>query len=186
MSSTFEDTGKFAAALYDHVEKASAEYAATGGGPLSADNFLDVLAEKITKHGGGGGGGNGGVPPETHKKSIKRHNLVAVLLALVLGPGGAFAVLQAMDDRSKTNTHEVKSMKAEVEDDVKPRLDKVEESVDLIRVDVSKMGKSVQNFDKQQTAIVEGIDELKQENVKRLKDELDDMRRENRRLRRNR
>ena len=177
----FEDSDKFANALYEQVEGTAASLGSTDSGEdLTPGNIIDILAQKVAKHGGGGGG----MPPDAFKKQNKKHNWITIVLALLLGPGGAFAVIRAMDDRSKDNSREVKAMKADVDADVKPRLNKVEENVDLIRVDVSKMGKSVDDMRTEQTVIADGIEELKGENVERLKDELDEAKRELRRRRR--
>lgn len=133
------------------------------GGSNIVDQMAEVLAELI--HQKKPGGGDGGVPPEKHAKSIKRHNWAAIILALILGPGGALTVVYATSDRSKAN-----SIKLEQVEKIEPRVEKVEDSVELIQVDVSRMGSKVDSVEATQKVIVDGIEELKQENVESLKD----------------
>lgn len=160
----FVDTGEVAAPLY--LAASSMD---------NAEAFLESLAKKLVTHGGGGDG-------PKHAKSIKRHNWLAVIMAALLGPGGAIAVIYATSDRSKSNSQEVEHLK-EATKAIEPRMEKTEEDVRFIRVDVGKMKTSVDTMATEQTAIASGIEELKGENVKRLKDELADAKRELRRAR---
>ena len=160
----FEDTGEVAAPLYLAASATD-----------NAEAFLESLAKKLVSHGGGGDG-------PKHAKSIKRHNWIAVIMATLLGPGGAIAVIYATSDRSKANSQELEHVK-DAAKSIEPRMEKTEEDVRLIRVNVGQMKTSVDAVQVQQTAIAEGIEELKGENVKRLKDELEDAKRELRRAR---
>ena len=165
----FENTGEVANKLFAAVE----------GSPGSAEDFLESLARKLVAHGGGGGGD----APAKHAKSIKRHNWLAVVMAALLGPGGAIAVIYATSDRAKSNTQEVEHLK-EATKAVAPRVEKNQEQIRLIQVDVSGINKSMGDVKTSQSEIASGIEELKKENVTRLKNELDDANRELRRMRR--
>lgn len=156
----YERTGEVARTLYSAAENSSG----------TAEAFLESLAEKLK---GDGNGGDGGIPPDKHAKSLKRHNWITTLVVLLLGPGGAFAVIYATNDRSKSNTEDVKAMK--------PRVEKAESDVRIIRVRIGDMQGSMNGIKTQQTVIAEGIEDLKKENVTRLQQELKDAKRELRR-----
>jgi len=162
----FENTGEVAAPLWQAANE-------TG----SAEAFLNSLAVKLAEHGGGGGGGD---EPAKRTKQIKRSNWLAVLMATLLGPGGAVAVIYATSDRAKENSQEVKHLK-DTNGSLLPRLDKTEEDVRYIKVRVSEVKTQMGEVQTQQTSIANGIEELKNENINRLKSELDDARRELRR-----
>lgn len=153
----FEDTGKFPRALCSAVQ---------GGNTVTPD--------------GDGGGGNSDAP-DRHAESIKKHNLITILLTLLLGPGGAIAVVYATSDRAKANSYEVKHLKT-----LEPRVDNAEKEIHIIKADVSGINQSMKEVKASSKAIAVGIEELKQENVNRLKSELEDAKREIRRHRLNR
>lgn len=173
----FEDTGQFSTNLYSRLE-------ATGPdeGGIKPEDFIDFLASKIASHGGSGGGDGG--DGKAHVKQIKRHNYLAVIMAALLGPGGAIAVIYATSDRAKANSAQVEHLN-EATKAMEPRMEKTEESVRLIQVNVGKMKTSVDAVQIQQTDIAAGIESLKQENVNRLQRELDTANRELRRRSRN-
>jgi len=171
----FEDTGRVSRAFHTQLKEGAAAMAGHGEIGYNPDQFIDTIAKKLIEHGSGGGGG-GGVPPEVHKKQIKRHNWIAVIMAAILGPGGALTVIYATSDRSKAN-----SMKIEQVEKLEPRVKQTEEDVRYIKASVKGVSEKVDTAMVQQTAIAAGIEELKDENVNRLKEELDEAKRELRR-----
>lgn len=160
----FEQTGRIATAF-----SAQAQAAADNG---SAGQFMDEFAKKLLQH--------GGVPPDggnpAHAKSIKRHNWLAIIMSLLLGPGGAIAVIYATSDRSKENSHKVDELRK-----LEPRVGKTEDDIQFIRVRVKEVGTAVELVKEDTGAMVIGIAELKNENLNRLKQELAEARREIRR-----
>jgi len=104
-------------------------------------------------------------------------------MAALLGPGGAIAVIYATSDRAKSNTQEVEHLKDAAKSAV-PRIEENEKQIRLIQVDVSGINKAMGDVKESTDAIAGGIEELKKENVTRLKNELDDANREIRRMRR--
>ena len=158
----FENTGEIVKAVL-----------ATG----ASEDLMSAFVKKAAEHFATSTGGGGGDSPSKHAKSIKRHNWLAVIMAALLGPGGAIAVIYATSDRAKANTQEVEHLK-DATKSIEPRMVKTEDDVRLIRVNVGQMKTSVDAVQMQQTDIASGIEELKKENVNRLKSELEDARRE--------
>lgn len=156
----FETTDEMASALYD----------ATKSTPVKPEDFIDRLADKLASHGGTSGG-------VAHVKTIKRHNWVAVAMATLLGPGGAIAVIYATSDRAKSNSIEVEHLK-KAGKEIVPRIEKTEDSVNAIKVKVETIDTSMNAIETSQAEIATGIQELKRENVNRLKSELADAKRE--------
>jgi len=141
----------------------------------SDENTAEALARLILgarSIGGGGGDGDGGEVGAKYVKEIKRHKWVAALMAMLLGPGGALAVVYATSDRSKANEAKAKS-----HDAYGPRITKTEAAVAEIQGDIAKIETSVASAKTQQTKILSGIGELKQENIERVEDELADTKR---------
>ena len=165
-----EDTGRIRAAMATASE--------SEGAVLAIAENLHRLQQQY-----GGGNGGGGVPPEVHSKQIKRHNWIAVLLAAVLGPGGALGVIYATRDQTKTNSAEIEHNGKQVER-LEPRVKASEDGIQFIKNKVKANGATIGEMRTEQTAIHSGIEELKKENVNRLKEELDDAKRELRRRRR--
>jgi hypothetical protein len=149
--------------------------AAQEGTRLSATE----IAQAWIKLGGGNGNGSG-VPPERHAKSLKRHNWMTTLLVLLFGSGGIVASYYATKHRSETNSTQIEEHKA------KPMHDGAAEEYELIKVRIVGMETKFTAVEDGQLKITKGIDELKQENVKRLEDEKTALEREVRRLRRDR
>lgn len=151
-----ENTGKMSAALYESTQ---------GDDVVTPENFLDALAKKL------GDDKDPADSPAKHAKSVKRHNWVMALMALLLGPGGALAVIYHTSDRSKANSVDVEQLKA-----LEPRVEKTEADIRSIKSSMTTMAKSSKE-------IASGIKELKQENLTKLKNELEDTKRELRRER---
>lgn len=152
-------------------EDSSPIHAALPGIPKASD-----IAKALIDLSGGGASAPpaGSVPPEVHKKQIKRHNWAAVVLAMLLGPGGAFAVINTMDDRSKANEMKVEQVEKSSKS-MDERVEKVEDDVRYIKVRVGDLDTKVDRAMVQQQVIVEGIEQLKEESVrdreKRLREE---------------
>jgi hypothetical protein len=172
----FERTDRLSKDLYNAVSGDDSEESA-----LTPENFIEQLAEKLGEMTGGGGGGGGGQT----KKEAKKQNIVAILLMLLIGPGGAMAVIYATRDEARSNTQDVEYLK-KASKKLEPRVEDTEDNIRLIKVRVGTIDKSINAIETSQTAIAGGIEELKQENVKRLQDELDEAKRELRRRDRDR
>lgn len=168
-----EETGKVSTQFYEQAQAAT-----EGGEDMRQSEFIESIAKKLIQHGGGPGDGDG---PVKLAKSIKRHNWLAVIMAVLLGPGGAIAVIYATSDRSKANSHKVEELKK-----LEPRVEKTEDDIRYIRARVGEVGTRMDEVKADQTEIVEGINELKQENVDRIKAELKEARAELRNRNRNR
>lgn len=168
----FEETGKVSTEFYQQAQAAT-----EGGSDMPRAEFIEAVAQKLIQHGGGRGDGDG---PVKFAKSIKRHNWLAVIMAVLLGPGGAIAVIYATSDRSKANSHKVEELKK-----LEPRVEKTEEDIRYIKARVGEVGASMEEVKADQTEIVDGINELKQENVDQLKAELKEARWELRNRKRN-
>ncbi len=156
-----EETGKLSTSLYEAVQ---------GDQAVTPENFLEQLAGKISELSAGDGGG-GGDAPEKHAKSIKRHNWITVIMALLLGPGGIVTAMYVMDGRSKSNEKEVQVLRA-ADAIQKPKVDKNTEDIQQLKSDVKGINESVGEMKGQQTTIVEGITALKQEKVDKLEADL--------------
>ena len=169
----FEETGRIASALKNDASIID---------KMRQSDFVEAVALKLIEK-GAPGGSDGGIPPEKYAKSMKRHNWLAIVMSLLLGPGGAIAVIYATSDMAKANSKEVEHLKESSRTAIWPRIEKTEESVRLIRIQVDTIKTSVKQIKGSNADIVKGIQELKKENLNRLKDELDDARRELRRER---
>ena len=92
--------------------------------------------------------------------------MVTILLGALVCTGGPLAVIYTTQDNSKANTEQIEAMK--------PRMDQVESDVRFIKGRVGDIDKSVGTIKKDMKGIAGGIGELKEENVNRLKEELED------------
>lgn len=138
----------------------------------SEENTVEALAKLILGSQPTNGGDGGNDSGAKYVKEIKRHKWVAVLMAMVLGPGGAFAVVYATSDRSKANAATIESHNA-----FGPRITKTESDVYEIKNDIGDLKTSDAAGQKQQTEILKGITELKKENVDRMTAELEETKR---------
>lgn len=157
----FEDTGEIEVAVAEAVASEQ-----DTGVALAKMILAAVRGE------GGKGGGNGNQAGAKYVKEIKRHKWVAAIMALLLGPGGAIAVVYATSDRSKANAAKVES-----HDAFGPRIADTESAVEEIRSDIGKIQLNVSGAKLQQTEILKGIGELKKENITRMTDELSETKR---------
>lgn len=169
----FENTGEVATAVAAAV--ASDEDTMTALAKL-------IISSQPSQDGGGGGGGDAGVKV---LKDIKRHKWLAALMAMVLGPGGMTATYYAIKDRGIANESAVQQLTQDAIE-IHPKIESNTDDIRLIKVDVSKINKSVDDMKTQQTAIANGIESLKQVNVDRLEKENDKLERKIRALERGR
>ena len=112
-----DDTGKVSQALCSAMQDRD--------DTVTPETLLDVLVEKLSNANGNGD------DPKKHADSIRAHNRLAVFMAILLGPGGALAIVYATSDRSKSNAYEVEHLKK-----MEPRIEKTEKEVRFIRVRV--------------------------------------------------
>ena len=154
----FEDTGAIETAVAAAV--------------ASEEDTMSALAKLIINSRPSNGGGGGGDAGAKVLKDIKKHKWLAGLMAMILGPGGMTATYYAIKDRGIANEASVRKL-TEVQDEVHPKIDSNTKNIRLIKVDVSNIDTSVDQMRVQQTAIVEGIESLKKENVSRLQKEND-------------
>lgn len=164
----FENTGRMSAAIRKAMESEGSE---------------DLVSEMISVLRRTGDGGGGDDPGEKTLKEIKRHKWLAALMSLFLGSGGMVGSYYALKARAASNTKEVEVLK-EAAKTTEPRIENNAKDIRLLKGDVSGINKSVGEMKGQQTTIVDGIEELKNENVKRLKQELKDAKQELTQLRR--
>ena len=172
----FENTGEVASAIYEAVQ----------GEEEVPENFVVELGKVLHAHRTAERPAVDLAAQADRSKSDRLHNWITGILAILLGPGGAIAVIYATSDRAKANSAQVEHLKKTTES-FEPRLAKTEEDVGLIQTDVGKLNESMgglkHQFKTQIGDIAKGIKELKQENVNKLTDELEDARRELRRER---
>jgi peptidoglycan hydrolase CwlO-like protein len=109
-------------------------------------------------------------------KDLKRHKWIGAAMALVLGAGGSGAVAYTTSDRAKANELNVTHLQ-EATTSLEPRVKKTELDIQSIKTSVAAIATS-------NKSIAGGIEELKEENVKRLEKELEAKEREIRRLER--
>lgn len=121
----------------------------------------------------GDGSGGGGIPSDTHVKQIKKHNWATVILAVVSALGVAIGSYYATEARSKHNERQIIKHDSAIEQNT--------DDVRYIKVRVKSIDDTLTEAKKKQSVILDGIEELKSENVNRLKEELRDARRELRR-----
>lgn len=168
----FENTGQIVSAVM-----------AAGNEDLMSA-FVQKAAEAFAASNGGNGNGNGGDPEKTLKE-IKRHKWLAALMALLFGSGGMVGSYYALKALAASNADRVQAVEVDAKA-TKQRIEKNSDDIRLIRVNVNGINESVGGMKDQQTAIVDGIEDLKQENVDRLEKENAKLEREIRRLERNR
>lgn len=156
----FVDTGAVETAVAEAVD--------------SEENTVEALAKLIlgSQPAPGGSGGGDGSNEAKVVKEIKRHKWIAALMALLLGPGGAIAVVYATSDRSKANAASIEAHKA-----FGPRITETEAAVAEIKQDIGKIQTDVKTGKDQAAKILTGIDELKKENINRMTDELKETKR---------
>ncbi len=157
-----EDTGPIRPLLAESIE---------GGG---ARAFAQLLASEL-------GGGGGGVPPDVHVKKIKRHNWATLTGIVATMVTGYFAI----DHRSKTNedtntrqTVEINEHDAAIKDNAK--------NIATMRYKIDEVVETVDEAREGQREIVEGLGQLKRENLRDKDRRIERQAEEIRRLRRER
>ena len=160
----------------EHLLTMAGDIDAQGDGVAHLIKVFDALLER--RGHGGGGGGDGGGPPLDVKKFRKGNWLaqiaIAVLMAITTGYGG-YRVLQSTvaehGDRIGTNEQAI---------DANAR------GIAEVKISVDDVGEKMDQQYRVQVQLVDGIDQLTAEaqtdKQKRLEDELEQLRRENRRL----
>jgi len=144
--------------------------AAAGASEEQMTNLVDKAIESFIAKGGNGNGNDNG---EKYVKEIKRHKWLATFLALLFGSGGMVGTFYALKAESAATAEKIQS--------AEPRIKKNTEAIRLIQVDVSDFKRTVGEMKTDQTAIVQGINDLKAERVKGIEDELEEAKREIRR-----
>ena len=157
-------------------EDSSPLHAAVEGMPKARE----IAIELINLSGDGGSGGGGHRRAGDDKKARRKHSALIGVISVLFGSGGAMGVVYATSDRSKANEIKIEAAAKSV-DNLEPRLNKTEGDIRYIKAEIKGVGEDVDKAMVQQTAIIEGIEDLKKENVNRLQDELRDARRELRR-----
>ena len=122
------------------------------------------LAEALSElMGSNGGDSGGGVPPETHLKTLKKHNWITAVLVLLFGSGGVMGSYYATKSRAEAN--ETRSIKND------SRIEANIENVRLIRVDVSGLAVAQEKTTEALEDVSKGLGELKEESLDKLKEE---------------
>lgn len=138
------------------------------------------LAEEFLKLAGGGGGG---MPPDAAKR-LKRHNWIFAAVIALFGSGGVVASYYATEARSRDNATEIERHEAEpMHSEAAKRVGAIEQGLGAVQSDIGEIKD-------EQIAIGQGIEQLKKEaqtdKQRRLEEQLEDLKRENRRLSRER
>lgn len=110
---------------------------------------------------------------ERYVAEIRRHKWLGAIVATILGAGAAVGGAITATDRSEVNQVEVKNIK-ETTEALDIRVSQTESDIQDIKTSVGVI-----------PDMARAVEELKKENVDRIKDELEDVKRENRRLRLN-
>jgi hypothetical protein len=179
------DTGQVSRVLHAALkDEGNVEAAANGEDDLTPTKALEIAIQKGIEafQNGGGGAPPGSVPPSVYSKSVKKHNWGTIIATLLGAIGVALTSYYATEARSKSNEEKVEKLE--------PRVEKLEEDTQYIRVTVKDTKKEMGEVKTQQTVIADGIEQLKEEaqttEKKRLEDKLEELERENRQLRRRR
>ncbi len=113
----------------------------------------DKLTKALIESAGGAMGSENLLDELTERLQPKKRNtLVTLLVGAIVCTGGPLAVVYTTQDTSEANSAKIEALE--------PRLKQVEKHVGAIKTDME--------------GIAGGIDELKEENVNRLKTELED------------
>jgi hypothetical protein len=151
--------------------------AAHAGEAQTADDFLEALAVKLAGKVGGGDGHGG--PPKKQFLGLTAGSWVRTMAGMLIAgliTAGAWVLLvrdTLREHGSQIESHESEPMHPEAAKSVKAlddRLDTVEGAVKSINT--------------KQTQVITGLDELKKENIDKLKSEAAELKAENRRLER--
>jgi hypothetical protein len=150
---------------------------AAAGDAVSANDFLEAinkLAEKV------GGNGNGGPPKKVFLGLTGGGwtKLVAGLLVTALLTAGAWVLLvrdTLNEHGAKIDSHTASPMHQEAA-----------KKVESLDARVTGVENAVKSINTTQQAVVEGLDELKQENLDKINEENKDLKAENKRLERER
>lgn len=147
--------------------------------PEDGSPFVSELVEALLKQASGGGG----EPPPKVARTMKRHNWAIAIVVGILAPSGIVASYYATKALAENNATQIEKH-VDVHDAHREMIDANAKATSEIKQSVDSLGQKIDAEAKSQRELVESVDALKRENVERLNDELRDLRRENRRLRR--
>ena len=148
---------------------------AASGEAVSANDFLEAinkLAEKV------GGNGNGG-PPKKAFLGLTGGGWTKLFLGILLTAAttaGAWVLI--VRDTLKEHGAIIESHKDS------PMHPEATKQFKVIDARVTGVENAVKSINKTQQVVIEGLNELKQENIKKLNDQVDELKSENRRLER--
>lgn len=148
----WEDTPALRKSAWNHIE-------ASASPEDAAEDIASAFFRKMME-----GGGSAPPPTAPPKLSPIKSKTIAALVLLIVGPGGGLAVFYAMDNRSKSNQEQVESLA--------PIVKAHTVQIGELSGDVQVLGDTVDRAMAGQKVIVDGITELKSENIDRLKSEL--------------
>lgn len=160
----FENTGA--------VETAVSRAVASEENTVTALAKLILASQPANNTADGGAGAGGGDDGEKSLRAIKKHKWLAAIMALVLGPGGMTATYYAIKDRGIANESAVQQLRKDAAV-IHPKIEENTKDVQLIKIDISKIERSVMDLKKQNTSIAAGVESLKQVNVDRLEKQND-------------
>ena len=112
----------------------------------------------------GGGNGNGGPPPT--RKQVITSKAIWTLVVTLCGTGGVLATNAMTTTRSETNEVRSKSNTK--------KIDVVTSEHTMIKVRLGNMDTSIKSVALEQKQIGLGIEELKQQNIKKIEEERDE------------
>jgi hypothetical protein len=164
-------TPELSASLYDA--------AAADEAVQSAEDFLDALAEKlVSKVGNGGGGGHQG-PPRKEFLGLTAGSWIRTMAGMLIAgviTAGAWVLL--VRDTLKEHGAQIEEHQAlPMHKDASKAVEEFDERLGTVET-------AVQSINTKQTQVISGIDELKKENLDKLKTETAELKAENRRLER--
>jgi hypothetical protein len=161
-------------------------HAAATGEPISAEDFLEAIASKLAKKVGGGDGHGG--PPKKEFLGLTGGGWTKFLSGMIIAAvvtAGTWVLL--VRDTLKEHADAIQENGSTIDDHAElPMHPDAATQINGINIRIEGVEDAVKDFRIQQTKVIDGIEDLKKENVKKLTDELDELKRENRRLERTR
>jgi hypothetical protein len=162
------NTPELSSGLYNAAHASSAS-------STSPDDFLEALAVKLAGKVGGGDGRGG--PPRREFLGLTAGSWIRTMAGMLIAgalTAGAWVLLvrdTLIEHGAKIENHDSLPMHPQAAKSVKS----IDERLGTVET-------AVQSFNTTQTQVIEGIEELKKENVKKINDELKELKAENRRL----
>lgn len=152
---------------------------ATAGEPAATDDFLDGLANKLASI--MQGNGSSPPPPPSRKEFLGLTGggwtklLGGIIIATSVTAGTWVLFVR---DTLKAHGSALKSHTSQ------PMHKETAKELNGFSVRVSVLEQAAKDYNEKQTQVIKGLNELKAENIKELKDELNELKRENRKLER--